>query len=59
LDFSLKSIKCLLTETPDIFLAATLGGIVLGVPIAIGGYYFALSAVTRYQAHRIKAMNLS
>jgi hypothetical protein len=59
LDFSLKSIKCLLTETPDIFLAATLGGIVLGVPIAIGGYYFALSAVTRYQAHRIKATNLS
>ncbi len=55
IDFSLKSLKCLLTETPDIFLAATLGGIVLGIPIAIGGYYFVLSAVTRYRAHKIKA----
>lgn len=55
MDFSLKSLKCLLIETPDIFLAATLGGIVLGIPIAIGGYYFVLSAVTRYRTHRIKA----
>jgi len=55
MDFSLKSLKSLLIETPDIFLAATLGGIVLGIPIAIGGYYFVLFAVTRYRTHRIKA----
>ncbi len=54
-DFSLKSLNCLLRETPDIFLAATLGGIVLGIPIAIGGYYFVLSAVNRYRAHKEKA----
>lgn len=54
-DFSLKSLNSLLRETPDIFLAATLGGMVLGIPIAVGGYYFVLSAVTRYRAHKEKA----
>jgi uncharacterized protein (DUF2062 family) len=57
MDISLKSFKCLLFETPDIFLAAMLGGIVLGVPIAIGGYFFALSTVKRYQARKKKALN--
>lgn len=59
MDFSLKSLKCLLVETPDIFLAATLGGIVLGIPIAVGGYYFALSTVKRYQLRNKKALSLS
>jgi hypothetical protein len=59
MDFSLKSLKSLLTETPDIFLAATLGGVVLGIPIAICGYYFVMSAVTRYRAHKIKTPSLS
>lgn len=53
-DFSLKSLKYLVVKTPDILLAATLGGIVLGIPLAIGGYYFALSAIRRYHARRKK-----
>ncbi len=48
-DLSLKSLKSLLLETPDIFLAATLGGIVLGTPIAIAGYYIVYAGVKKYQ----------
>lgn len=55
MDFSFNSLKCLLADTPDIFMAATLGGIVIGIPIAVGGYYFALSAVKRYQTLTKKA----
>lgn len=50
IDVSVKSLKCLLLETPDIFLAVTLGGIVLGIPVAVAGYFLALSLVKRYQA---------
>ncbi|MGD9972166.1 MAG: DUF2062 domain-containing protein [Desulfatirhabdiaceae bacterium] len=48
-DMSVKSLIDLLCETPDIFLAMTLGGIVLGLPLAIGGYYLAYAAIKNFQ----------
>lgn len=39
----------LLQKAPEILLAMTLGGIVLGVPLAFAAYHFCYSAVTRYR----------
>jgi uncharacterized protein (DUF2062 family) len=43
----------MLHKAPEIFWALTLGGVILGLPLAVAGYYFAYSATTRYQ-ERIK-----
>ncbi len=53
-NMSMKSLVDLLCETPDIFLAMTLGGIVVGIPLAIGGYYLAYAAVKNYQTLKKK-----
>jgi hypothetical protein len=47
LDFSI--ILTMLQKTPEIFLILTMGGIVVGLPLAIIGYYFSYSAISRYQ----------
>ena len=39
----------LLEKSPEIISLMTLGGIILGIPIAVTGYVFAFSAVKRYQ----------
>ncbi len=39
----------MLLKAPEILWAATLGGIVLGLPVAVSGYFFAYTAVSRYQ----------
>jgi len=39
----------ILVKAPEIFWAMTLGGVILGIPIAIFGYLFAFSAVNKYQ----------
>lgn len=36
-------------KAPEIFVAMTLGGFVLGLPLAIIGYYFAFLTVQKYQ----------
>lgn len=46
-DFAL--IYRILLKAPEIFWAMTLGGVILGIPIAIIGYMFAFSAVNKYQ----------
>ena len=53
-DFSMKSVIDLLCETPDILLALTLGGIVIGIPLSLGGYYLTYSVVQKYQIIRKK-----
>lgn len=45
----IESFYDMLHKAPDIFWALILGGIVLGLPIALGGYFFAFSAVHKYQ----------
>ncbi len=53
LDFS-----TLKEASAKIFLATTVGGVVVGIPLALLGYYLALSAVQGYQTklkHRVAA----
>ena len=39
----------IMLKAPEIFWALTIGGIVLGLPLAIVGYYFSYSVVQKYQ----------
>jgi uncharacterized protein (DUF2062 family) len=39
----------LLLNTPEIFWAMTIGGIVVGIPLAVAGYYTAFFLVDRYR----------
>jgi uncharacterized protein (DUF2062 family) len=39
----------MLQKAPDVFWALIIGGIVVGIPLAVIGYYFSFSAVRKYQ----------
>lgn len=39
----------LFLKTPEILWAAALGGVVLGLPVAVAGYFFAFSAINKYR----------
>jgi len=39
----------MMLKAPEIFWALTIGGIVLGLPLAVAGYYFSYSVVHKYQ----------
>ncbi len=45
----IKLFYSLLIKAPDLFIALTIGGIIVGLPLAVTGYYFAFSAIHRYQ----------
>ena len=47
--FSVTSFITFFKQTPRIFWAMTLGGAVIGIPLAIAGYVMAYSAVDKYQ----------
>ncbi len=47
LDYSM--ILAMLQKTPEILLILTVGGIIVGLPLAFFGYYFSYSAISRYQ----------
>ena len=40
----------MIARAPEIFWAMTIGGVVLGVPLALLGYHLALSAVNNYRS---------
>jgi uncharacterized protein (DUF2062 family) len=44
-----KSLSHLIHMAPDAFWAMITGGVILGIPVALIGYYFAYTAVKRYQ----------
>ncbi|MFC1822845.1 DUF2062 domain-containing protein [Thermodesulfobacteriota bacterium] len=46
---TLTIVEKMLQKAPDIFWALIVGGIIVGIPLAIIGYYFSFSAVQRYQ----------
>jgi uncharacterized protein (DUF2062 family) len=46
---SIAGISHILHSAPEIFWALVLGGAVLGLPLAVAGYYFCYTAITRYQ----------
>ena len=48
-DFSWSIVKELLENAPAIFGALTLGGIIIGLPLAVLSYYLSFAAVNKYQ----------
>ncbi len=40
----------LIKKTPELIAALTLGGVVIGIPVAVAGYYVAFMAVDKYQS---------
>lgn len=50
------NLEALIKQTPELLWIVTVGGIILGVPIAVIGYYVSLSAVLRYREKIQKAL---
>jgi uncharacterized protein (DUF2062 family) len=48
-EFSLDALIYTLQKAPEIIGILTVGGIVVGLPVAAVGYYFALKAITEYR----------
>ena len=48
-ELNLDAALLMLKQAPEILWIMTVGGIILGIPIAVAGYYFALSAVMKYR----------
>jgi len=48
-EISIGGMSHMLHNAPEIFWALILGGVILGLPLAVAGYYFCYSAITRYQ----------
>ena len=46
---SITIISKIITKAPDVFFSLIIGGIILGIPVAIIGYYFSYYAVLEYQ----------
>lgn len=46
---SFSALYKLILKTPEITWAMTIGGIIIGLPLAIIGYYFAFSVIRKYQ----------
>ena len=52
-EIGISRMSQMLHKAPEVFWALILGGAILGLLLAVAGYYFSYSAITRYQA-RIK-----
>jgi uncharacterized protein (DUF2062 family) len=48
-EMTFSIVKKILAKSPGIFYSLTIGGIVLGVPIAIAGYFISYKLLSRYQ----------
>lgn len=49
LDFSKSALAALVKQAPDLFWALAVGGMVVGLPLALACYGFAHAAVSRYR----------
>ena len=47
--FDLEKIVDLMDKAPIVFLALTIGGIVVGIPAAVAGYFISRATVEKYQ----------
>jgi uncharacterized protein (DUF2062 family) len=48
-ELTISIAKKILAKSPGIFYSLTIGGVVLGIPIAVAGYFISYSLVSRYQ----------
>ncbi len=54
--FTLSALVQMIKEAPNIFAALTVGGIIVGLPLAAAGYYIIFSLVKKYQDDLKKAL---
>lgn len=47
--FDFDFIYQIVVKAPEIFLTLVLGGVLVGIPLAMAGYHFSFTAVNRYQ----------
>ena len=45
----ISRIDVMLYKAPHILLALTFGGVIVGLPVAVGGYFFTFNTVCRYR----------
>ena len=48
-EFSFDVVSRIAQKTPEVILALTVGGIVIGLPLAVLGYYLSYSVIRRYR----------
>ncbi len=48
-ELSITTISKMLQKAPEVLWALTLGGVVLGLPLAVAGFYLSYSVIRRYQ----------
>lgn len=48
-ELNIDAIGQILHKAPGIFWALTVGGVILGLPLAVAGYYFSYKIIARYQ----------
>ena len=48
-EIHLDTVHKILHKAPEIFWALIIGGVIVGLPLAVAGYYISYSAITRYQ----------
>lgn len=44
-----KGLVTVLYKAPEVLMVMVVGGVVLGLPLAIGGYYLSYAAITKYR----------
>ena len=49
MEFNLDALLYTLQKTPGIIGILLMGGVVVGLPLAVGGYYFSLRAIIQYR----------
>jgi len=54
--FSISALVQMIKEAPTIFSALTVGGIIVGTPLAVAGYYIVYALVKKYQDDLKKAL---
>lgn len=56
-DVDFSTLSTLLKSTPELLTPLVLGGVVLGIPVAVGGYYLSLAAVLRYRERIARSLS--
>jgi uncharacterized protein (DUF2062 family) len=55
-EITVPVVKAILAKSPGIFYSLTIGGIVLGIPLAVAGYFISYRLVSRYRDDLKKKM---
>lgn len=53
--FKLADMPALMQQSPLILVDLSIGGVILGIPLAVGGYYTAFKTICRYRKRALPA----